>query len=96
MLFRSLVVVVGLGRMPFGYYALLRATLCLVAAVGFAAARRANAWSWVWFYGVAAVLQNPLLPLRLGSKSMWILLDIATLVLFWIGALRFRREVQAT
>lgn len=91
-------IAVGLGvlSMPFGYYTLLRIVLCVTGAVGFAAARRSADSLWPWIYGVAVVVYNPVLPIHLGAKQFWIALNIATLIVFWAGAVRFRGRLATT
>ena len=86
----SLAAVLALAPMPWGYYALLRIMLCLTACVGFAAARKAEETTWMWVYGVIAVVYNPLLPVALGSKPLWAALNLATLIVLWSGVQRFR------
>ena len=76
--------------MPFGYYTLLRVVLCLAGAVGVAAARRRDDHLWVWVYGALVVLYNPVLPLKLGAKSLWISLNVISLTCVLFGAIRFR------
>lgn len=90
--------VVGLGllNMPYGYYTLLRVVLCLASAVGFAAARRRDDHLWLWVYGALVVLYNPVLPLKLGTKSLWIGLNIVSLASLWLGAVRFRGVMSPT
>ncbi len=86
----SAAVGLGLLRMSYGYYTLLRIVLCLAGATGFAAARRSGDAAWPWIYGVTVVLYNPLLPVHLGSKSLWIGVNWITLIAVWAGAVRFR------
>lgn len=86
----SVVVGLGLLPMPYGYYALLRIVLCLSGATGFAAARHSKDLAWSWIYGVTAVLYNPILPVQLGSKPLWIGVNLVTLCALWAGAFRFR------
>lgn len=81
---------VGLFDMPFGYYTLLRVVLCLASAVGVAAARKRADPLWSWVYAALAVIYNPIFPLKLGSKSLWIGLNVLTLIFVWTGASRFR------
>jgi len=75
---------VALLRLPYGYYTLLRVALC--AASVFYIVRQLN----VRFNGVVVVLTglvvlyNPVWPVHLGSKWVWTLLNIATVVLFWM------------
>ena len=91
----TLAVALGLFRMPFGYYTLLRAILCLTSVVDFAAARRRAGNLWMWTYGVLAVIYNPILPLKLGDKTLWIGLNLISLVCVWAGALRFRGAMNS-
>jgi hypothetical protein len=91
----TLAVGLGLLDMPFGFYTLLRVVLCLASAVGFVAARRRQDSLWLWGYGVLAVLYNPVLPIHLGAKSLWIGVNLVTLICVWVGALRFRGAIAA-
>jgi hypothetical protein len=88
-------VVLGLLDMPYGFYMLLRSVLCLTAAVGFAAARRRDDLPWSWAYGALTVLYNPVLPVHLGAKGLWILVNAGTAMVLWIGAMRFRGVLSA-
>ena len=90
-LLSSVAMLAGLGDMPYGYYTLLRILVCLTGAVGFVAARGQRDERWSWAFGVIAVVYNPLLPLKLGSKPMWIALNAATLVCLWAGQAKVRR-----
>lgn len=91
----TVAVALGLLDMPYGFYTLLRCTICFAAAVGFAAARRRGDLPWTWTYGALAVLYNPVLPVHLGAKGLWILVNVGTLIVLWVGAVRFRGVVSA-
>lgn len=83
-------------EMPYGYYELLR-----VLIAGFATyfawkeyegnAKTVN--SFVWIFGVIAVLFNPFLPINL-AKEIWIIINVATAVYFF-WHLRTRRNNTA-
>lgn len=92
----TLAVGLGLLDMPFGFYTLLRVVLCLASAVGFVAARRRGDYLWLWVYGVLVVLYNPVFPVHLGAKSLWIGVNLLTLLCVWLGALRFRGAMATT
>jgi hypothetical protein len=76
------VVAIGLLPLPYGYYMLLRLFLCglsfyfLTRSSG---VRDTEKWVLVGL----VVLYNPLVPIALGSKPMWSLINIATVVWFW-------------
>jgi hypothetical protein len=86
----TIAVGLAMAPMPYGYYLLLRIVLCVTAAVGWNSSRGSGDRVWPWTYGIATVLYNPVLPVKLGSKSLWMALNVATLVAFWLGALKLR------
>jgi len=91
----TVAVALGILDMPYGFYMLLRAMLCLAAVVGFVAARRRGDMPWTFAYGTLAVLYNPILPVHLGAKGLWILVNLGTLIVVWVGAARFRGVMSA-
>lgn len=78
--------IAGLGEMPYGYYNLLRLGLCgscLYLLVGPSAVRL----DWQrWFTGGCAVLYNPIAPIRIVDKGIWIVLNVATIAWLWFLA----------
>jgi antibiotic biosynthesis monooxygenase (ABM) superfamily enzyme len=82
----TLLVLFGIARMPYGYYMLLRLVVCSTAVFGFCNALDLQRSPWLWVYGVIALLYNPISPVRLGSKNVWELINLATVALLWIGA----------
>jgi hypothetical protein len=85
-------VVLGLGDWPYGYYLLLRLFLCGLSLFLLAGANLLLADWQRWALGGFAVLYNPVLPIRLGEKDIWVVLNIATVVLFWVVSVRRRQE----
>ena len=75
-------VAVGLLPMPYGYYMLLRLFFCGVSLYFLSGVRRVrDVQKWV-LVGLA-VLYNPLVPVELGSKPLWSIVNIGTVVWFW-------------
>jgi len=71
-------VLIGLADLPYGYYMLLRLVLCGISLfLLFGANLVLRDWHG-WALGGFAVLYNPLLPVRLGEKAIWVGLNIAT------------------
>jgi hypothetical protein len=76
-------VAIGFTSLPYGYYSLLRFFLCGVCLfLAFGAPLRLNDWQR-WVLGGFAVLYNPVLPIVIGNKGIWEILNIATVVLLW-------------
>lgn len=76
-------VLIALGDMPYGYYVLLRLLLCGVSVI-LLSATRTPLQDWQrWLLGGAAILYNPFVPVELGDKEIWTVLNIGTIALFW-------------
>lgn len=81
-------VLFGFDDQPYGYYMLLRLFLCGASLFLLAGANlRLVDWQR-WALGGFAVLYNPIVPIRIGEKDIWEGLNVVTVVLFWIIALR--------
>ena len=78
----AVVVAIGLLPLPHGYYMLSRLFLCGVSLYFLtrpSGVRDTEKWVLVGL----VVLYNPLVPIELGSKLLWSLINIATVVWFW-------------
>ncbi|ODS57823.1 MAG: hypothetical protein ABS36_05125 [Acidobacteria bacterium SCN 69-37] len=71
-------VLVGLGDMPYGYYMLLRLVLCGICLFHLLGGHPpASDWQR-WVTGGFAVLYNPIVPIQLGDKDLWIVINFLT------------------
>ena len=75
-------VAIGMLPLPYGYYMLLRLFLCGVSLY-FLTRPRGIADGEKWVLAGLVVLYNPLVPIELGSKLLWSVINIATVVWFW-------------
>jgi len=82
-IFCTILVVIGLFNLPYGYYTILRLCLCgsaiVVIYIAFDTLNEASRW----LLGAIAILYNPIIPIYFGDKSVWIVLNILTLFVFW-------------
>jgi len=78
----ALAVALGLLPLPGDYYVLLRLFLCGLSLY-FLARPRGVRESEKWILGGLALLYNPIAPIPLGSKVVWSVINIATVVWFW-------------
>lgn len=88
-------VCLGLFPMPYGYYMLLRIAFFVPAIIGLSviAGKLNNAEGsreWGWAYAALAVLYNPFFPIHFGDKGIWMILNIATLAIVWVGVFKFQ------
>jgi hypothetical protein len=90
-------VLFGFDSQPYGYYMVLRLFLC-GASLFFLAGASLTLSDWQrWALGGFAVLYNPIVPIRIGEKEIWEVLNVTTVVLFWVltltqAPIRLRRE----
>ena len=86
--------VIGLLAMPYGYYILLRIAFCITGAVAYVNAQEQKRVGWRVAAGAIVLIYNPLMPLHLGDKALWIVLNTATVLVLWVGAHRLTVETQ--
>jgi hypothetical protein len=85
----ALAVGIGLLPLPSDYYVLLRLFLCGVSLY-FLTRPGGVRDSEKWILGGLVVLYNPIVPVGLGSKAIWSLVNIATVAWFWVLDRRIR------
>jgi hypothetical protein len=75
----AVAVAIGLLPLPYGYYMLLLCGVGLYFLTRPHGVRDAEKWVLA---GLVA-LYNPIAPIELGSKPLWSIINIATVVWFW-------------
>ena len=70
--------------LPIGYYVLLRIVVTIGAVVVLIKEFENGINFWIISFGLIAILFNPLIPVNLNDKDIWILIDIITAILFGI------------
>ncbi|NGP53579.1 DUF6804 family protein [Thioalkalivibrio sp. XN8] len=85
--------VVGLADLPYGYYTITRLVTCLVAIwlIWKLHSQGAAGGPLTWLLAGIAVLYNPIFPIYLYSKLLWVILNAITLAVFW-SAIRFGQQ----
>lgn len=81
--FSTVFVGFGLFDLEYWYYMLLRIGICGSAILLALMLRRARHPIAIATLAGVALLYNPLLPVRLGDKSVWIAINLATVAFFW-------------
>ena len=75
----------GLLPMPFGFFILLK-LIVSAGALYFAVNFHKQGDNFkVWIFGFIVVLYNPIIPIPLGSKVLWIIVNIPTIYYFYIN-----------
>jgi len=82
-------VAIGLLPLPYEYYMLLRLFLCGVS-VFYLSSLPGVRDGEKWVLTGLAILHNPVFPIELGSKLLWGIINVATVVCLWILRQRAR------
>lgn len=81
----------GIADMPSGYYTLLRIYVCLFSVlIAYNSYEKNGVNLTVILFGAIALLFNPIIPVYLYDKEIWIIIDIVCAVLFIIKGLIYR------
>ena len=78
------VLAIGVLPMPYGYYTLLRLVVCGCSLYFAYNLYETKDIAFAWVFGFFVVLYNPIIPIYLYDKQIWIVVNIITgLVFFW-------------
>ena len=84
-----IVMVIGILPMPYGYYSISRLVECGSAIFFSHRLHRKRETVFAWLFGGLAILYNPIFPIHLYDKELWMAVNALTAVFFFIkrGAL---------
>jgi len=88
----GILLLAGVAQLPIGYYTFLRmaVTLCAIAII-VTKVKRTNTL-WLVLFGAIVVLFNPVIPVYLYQKSIWIPIDVAAAVVFIVYGLKYKKH----
>ena len=76
---------IGFLPMPYGYYMLSRLIVSGCALYFAFNSFKAKDNVKLWIFGFLVVLYNPLIPISLGSKELWMIVNIPTIIYFFMN-----------
>jgi hypothetical protein len=79
-----IVMVIGALPMPYGYYSLLRLVVCGCSVYFALRLHQREEVLFVWIFGFVAVLYNPIIPVHLYEKAIWMVVNVITAILFYL------------
>jgi hypothetical protein len=74
-------------KLPIGYYTFLRIVVTIGAIIAIVNESKNGIIFWIIAFGITAILFNPIIPIYLHDKSIWIPIDILVALLFIANAL---------
>ena len=93
MILCGILLLVGIADMPIGYYTLLRIVITIGSVTVVVVEMEKGITLWVLAFGLLAILFNPIIPVYLNDKQVWMPIDLIGEVLFFVKAfLRSTKE----
>ncbi|MFZ4414662.1 MAG: DUF6804 family protein [Bacteroidales bacterium] len=84
--------ILALADLPIGYFTFLRIVV-IIGAIGVIINEIENGLNiWVIIFGLIAILFNPIIPIYLNDKSVWMPIDIISSILFLIKSLTLKKQ----
>lgn len=80
----TILLIVSLAPLPYGYYQFLRLAVSISAGVIVYSNFNEGRPLWTCMFGIICILFNPIFPIHL-SRELWIPIDIATAAIFILG-----------
>jgi hypothetical protein len=79
---------------PYGYYPILRFVITGVAVYYIYCLYIKEKWQTFWFWDlvVIGILFNPFVPVVLGDRSIWRVIDVITAIFLSILIIKFRKK----
>ncbi len=77
-----IVMALGVLLMPYGYYNLSRLVVCVCSVYFAFQLFKKEDMVFVWIFGFFAILYNPIIPIHLYEKAIWIVINTITIVFF--------------
>ncbi len=79
----AIAVAVGFLPLPYGYYMLLRLFLCGLCVYYLSSVPSVRDGE-KWVLTRLAILYNPIVPIELGSKLLWTMINAGTVIWLWV------------
>lgn len=89
----SALLFLALADLPIGYYTLLRIVVTIGAVAIIAKDFKNGINFWVLAFGLIAILFNPLIPVYLNNKDIWMPIDIIAAILFGIKSIIIKPKI---
>lgn len=77
------VLVIALFPLPIGYYTLSRLVVSACALYYAIQFHKRNNTTYTWIYGFLVILYNPIIPIYLYEKFIWIVVNLITIYIFY-------------
>ena len=73
----------ALMTLPIGYYTFLRIVVTITAVIIITKELKVGITIWLILFGITAIIFNPIIPIYLYKKHLWMPIDIIAAVLFF-------------
>ena len=86
----AVLLLLAIADMPIGYYTFLRISVTIGAILVITSEYEDGLNAWIVVFGIIVVLFNPIIPIYLHAKELWVILDIIVAIIFGVKGLRIQ------
>lgn len=79
----AITLLLALAPLPICYYTFLRIAVTVTAVIIMANEFKTGISIWFVFFGITAIIFNPIIPIYLYKRSLWMPIDILAAILFF-------------
>jgi len=84
---------IGIAELPYGYYTFLRIVVFLVSLYSAYQIKDAGKNVWILLYVGLAILFNPIIPIYLYDKEVWMVIDGLAGIFMLFGGYRLNESI---
>ena len=84
----------AIANLPIGYYTFLRIAITVGAVYGIIKEYKGELNFWIISLGIVAILFNPVIPIHLGNKEIWRVINIICGILFLVKGLKLKKQSE--
>ncbi|NPD47248.1 DUF6804 family protein [Lentimicrobium sp. S6] len=82
----------AIADLPIGYYTIVRFVATITAVVVFVSEFQNRITLWMIIFGLIAIVFNPIIPVYLHNKDLWMIIDFFAGIMFLIKALTINKD----
>jgi len=86
------VLLLGVANLPIGYYTLLRIIVTIGSVSVIVTEFRKGLNFWNIAFGLIAIVFNPIIPIYLNDKSVWMFIDIFSGIIFIVKSFTLKQK----
>jgi len=86
----GILLLIAIARLPIGFYTFLRLAVTICSIVIIISEAKKGTTFWIIVFAIIGLVFNPVIPVYLYKKSLWMLIDLLTAATFIVYGLTYK------